>query len=54
MEPIQRVKQWNRRYSQLPGKGLLIAIVTLASFALVLFYWLYLKDFISDHNFKWL
>ncbi len=33
---------------------LLIAIVTLASFALVLFYWLYLKDFIAAHNFKWL
>ena len=31
---------------------LLIAIVTLASFALVLFYWLFLKDFISEHNFK--
>ena len=31
---------------------LMIAIVTLASFALVLFYWLYLKDFISEHNFK--
>jgi ECF transporter S component (folate family) len=31
---------------------LMIAIVTLASIALVLFYWLYLKDFISEHNFK--
>ena len=32
---------------------LLLAIVTLASVALVLFYWLYLKEFIADHNFKW-
>ena len=31
---------------------LMIAIVTLVSFALVLFYWLYLKDFIAQHNFK--
>ena len=32
---------------------LLLAIVTLASVALVLFYWLFLKEFIADHNFKW-
>lgn len=41
--PELQVKHW-----------LLIAIVTLASFALVLFYWLFLKDFISQHNFNWL
>lgn len=40
--PEFKVKHW-----------LLIAIVTLASIALVLCYWLFLKDFIADHNFKW-
>ena len=39
--PEFKVKHW-----------LLIAIVTLASVALVLFYWLFLKDFISQHNIK--
>ena len=41
-KPEFRVRHW-----------LMIAIVTLASFALVLFYWLYLKEFIAQHNFKW-
>ena len=40
-KPEFRIKHW-----------LLVAIVTLASFALVLFYWLFLKDFIAAHNFK--
>lgn len=40
-KPEMRVKHW-----------LLIAIVTLASIALVLFYGLFLKDFISQHNIK--
>lgn len=42
MEPIQRIKQWNRRYSQLPGKGLLIAIViglTAVLFAVLPYLW---------------
>ena len=41
-KPEFRVRHW-----------LMIAIVTLGSFALVLFYWLFLKDFIAAHNFKW-
>ena len=42
-KPEMKVKHW-----------LLVGIITLASFALVMFYWLYLKEFIAEHEFKWL